>query len=58
MEEAEFLSDRIMILHEGKIKCIGTSLNLKNLHGEGYKINMVTIVFRSLILYNKKKPYF
>ena len=51
MEEAEFLSDRIMILHEGKIKCIGTSLNLKNLYGEGYKINMVTIVFRSLILY-------
>ena len=47
MEEAEFLSDRIMILHEGKIKCIGTTKakHLKQLkhikHLEHFKSQML-----------------
>jgi ATP-binding cassette subfamily A (ABC1) protein 3 len=30
MEEADILSDRIVVLVDGKIKCIGNSLFLKN----------------------------
>ena len=36
MSEAEFLSDRICIIKKGEMKCIGTSLELKDIYGEGY----------------------
>lgn len=41
MEEADVLSDRIMVVNRGLKKCIGTSLNLKNTYGEGYKLSLV-----------------
>ena len=36
MAEAEFLSDRICVLKKGVMQCIGTSLDLKNIFGDGY----------------------
>lgn len=41
MEEADALADRIAVVVDGKLKCIGTPLNLKNTYGEGYIINMI-----------------
>ena len=42
MEEADILADRIAIITEGKLRCIGTPLYLKNTFGEGYRISLVT----------------
>ena len=41
MEEAEYLSDRIMVLNEGEMKAIGTGLYLKNQFGNGYKLKLI-----------------
>ena len=41
MEEADILSDRIAIICDGKLKCIGTPLYLKNTFGDGYRITLV-----------------
>jgi len=40
MEEADALADKIAVVAEGKLKCIGTSLNLKNTFGDGYRISI------------------
>ena len=37
MEEADVLSDRITVIVEGILKCIGTPLYLKNTYGDGYR---------------------
>ena len=42
MEEADLLSDRLVVMVDGKFKCIGTSLYLKNNFGDGYRINIIT----------------
>eukprot|EP00761_Pharyngomonas_kirbyi_P004790 gb/GECH01004795.1/.p1 GENE.gb/GECH01004795.1/~~gb/GECH01004795.1/.p1 ORF type:complete len:886 (+),score=205.13 gb/GECH01004795.1/:1-2658(+) len=42
MEEADILSDRIAIMAHGHLRCIGTSLHLKNKFGVGYHITLVT----------------
>jgi len=42
MEEADVLSDRICVIVDGAIKCIGTSLYLKNQYGDGYRITIIT----------------
>ena len=42
MEEADVLGDKIVVIVEGKLKCIGTSLYLKNQFGAGYRISIVT----------------
>ena len=44
MEEAEVLADRIVVLSEGNLKCVGTSLFLKNNYGDGYRISLITQV--------------
>nr|UOU03310.1 ATP-binding cassette subfamily A1-like 3 [Brachionus rubens] len=36
LEEADVLSDRIAIIHQGKLQCCGSSLFLKNRFGSGY----------------------
>nr|QNH67915.1 ATP-binding cassette transporter subfamily A member 1-like protein X3 [Brachionus plicatilis] len=36
LEEADVLSDRIAIIHQGKLQCCGSSLFLKNKFGRGY----------------------
>jgi ABC-type multidrug transport system ATPase subunit len=41
MEEADILSDRIAVISDGKLKCVGTPLYLKNTFGDGYRISVV-----------------
>ena len=41
MSEAEFLSDRICVIKKGKMQCIGTSLELKNIYGDGYVLTFI-----------------
>jgi ABC-type multidrug transport system ATPase subunit len=43
MEEAEVLSDRIGIIVQGHLKCLGTQFKLKRVYGRGFKliINLV-----------------
>ncbi|KRX02291.1 P-loop containing nucleoside triphosphate hydrolase [Pseudocohnilembus persalinus] len=41
MEEAEALSDRIAIISQGSLQCIGRSLFLKNNFGDGYRLTIV-----------------
>jgi ATP-binding cassette subfamily A (ABC1) protein 3 len=38
MDEADILGDRIAIMAEGKVKCCGSSLFLKNRYGVGYNL--------------------
>ena len=38
MEEADILSDRIVVICGGRLREIGTSLYLKNHFGDGYKL--------------------
>ncbi|KAF9174646.1 hypothetical protein BGX21_009875 [Mortierella sp. AD011] len=40
MEEADILSDRIAIMTSGQLRCIGTSLHLKELYGTGFRLNV------------------
>eukprot|EP01104_Vermistella_antarctica_P004333 TRINITY_DN14803_c0_g1_i1.p1 TRINITY_DN14803_c0_g1~~TRINITY_DN14803_c0_g1_i1.p1 ORF type:complete len:874 (+),score=251.25 TRINITY_DN14803_c0_g1_i1:225-2846(+) len=40
MEEAERLSDSIAILSHGKLRTIGSSLQLKKTHGTGYRLTV------------------
>ena len=41
MEEAELLSDKIIVLNQGEIKCVGSPQQLKNMHGKGYRVSMI-----------------
>ena len=41
MDEADLLGDRIAIMAEGKLKCCGSSLYLKQLYGAGYRLTFV-----------------
>ena len=41
MSEAEFLSDRICVIKKGKMQCIGSSLELKNIYGDGYVLTFI-----------------
>ena len=41
MDEADILGDRIGIMNEGEISCIGTPLYLKNKYGTGYSLTVV-----------------
>jgi ATP-binding cassette subfamily A (ABC1) protein 3 len=38
MDEADILGDRIAIMAEGEVQCIGSSLFLKNRFGVGYNL--------------------
>jgi len=40
MEEADAICDRLMIMSEGEMKCIGVSADLKNRFGEGFKVSI------------------
>jgi ABC-type multidrug transport system ATPase subunit len=40
MEEAEVLSDRIGIIAQGRLKCIGTQYKLKRKYGNGFKLTL------------------
>lgn len=41
MSEAEFLSDRICVIKKGAMQCIGTSLDLKKIYGDGYILTFI-----------------
>jgi ABC-type multidrug transport system ATPase subunit len=40
MDEADLLADRIAIMSKGRLKCCGTSLNLKARFGLGYQLTL------------------
>ncbi|KAL7753206.1 hypothetical protein RI367_000981 [Sorochytrium milnesiophthora] len=42
MEETDALGDDICIIDHGQVQATGTSLELKNAHGTGYQINLLT----------------
>mmetsp|Transcript_40061 Transcript_40061/g.64977 ORF Transcript_40061/g.64977 Transcript_40061/m.64977 type:complete len:472 (+) Transcript_40061:135-1550(+) len=46
MEEAEALGDRIGIMAQGTLQCIGNSLHLKTRFGSGYHVSIVTAASR------------
>lgn len=41
MDEADILGDRIAIMAEGKLQCVGSSLFLKSAYGVGYTLTLV-----------------
>ncbi|TYZ60931.1 hypothetical protein PybrP1_004334 [[Pythium] brassicae (nom. inval.)] len=41
MDEADILGDRIAIMAEGELRCVGSSLFLKNRFGVGYRLSFV-----------------
>ena len=41
LEEADYLSDRVLVLHTGQVKAIGDPLSLKQRYGSGYQVRMV-----------------
>jgi len=40
MEESDFLSDRISIMARGRMRCIGSSISLKNKFGAGIRVSI------------------
>jgi len=50
MEEADVLGDRVAVMAHGRLKCIGTSLHLKNKYGLGYRLNLTTEPAKSQVL--------
>lgn len=47
MEEAELLSDKLCVLEEGQLRCIGAPLQLKNIYGDGYRVNILCSTHQS-----------
>ena len=41
MDEADLLGDRIAIINNGKLVCIGSSLFLRSRYGNGYYLTLV-----------------
>lgn len=41
MDEADYLGDRIAIMGDGQLKCLGSSVFLKNKFGVGYNLTIV-----------------
>lgn len=41
MEEADILSDRIIVVSDGKLRAIGTPLYLKNSIGNSYRLSLI-----------------
>lgn len=41
MDEADVLGDRIAILADGQLRCVGSSLFLKNRYGAGYNLTLI-----------------
>ncbi|XP_019697173.1 ATP-binding cassette sub-family A member 13 isoform X1 [Harpegnathos saltator] len=40
LDEADMLSDTVVVMHKGKILCTGSPLSLKMTHGRGYRMNV------------------
>jgi ABC-type multidrug transport system ATPase subunit len=52
MDEAEVLSDRIGIIVNGKLKCLGTQFKLKKVHGKGFKLSLHMIPYANIDMNN------
>lgn len=48
MEEAEVLSDRIGIIVNGQLRCLGTQYKLKKVYGKGFKLVVNMVNFNSI----------
>ena len=42
MEEADILGDRVCVMSHGRIQALGTTLRMKNLHGSGFKMTVMS----------------
>jgi len=40
LDEADMLSDTVVVMHKGKILCTGSPLSLKMTYGRGYRLNV------------------
>ncbi|XP_028982053.1 uncharacterized protein LOC107039836 isoform X2 [Diachasma alloeum] len=40
LDEADMLSDTVVVMHKGKILCTGSPLSLKTTYGQGYWLNL------------------
>ena len=40
MEDAEFISNRMVIMVDGRFKCLGSPAHLKNKFGSGYELDI------------------
>lgn len=54
MEEADILADRIAIMSEGKVHCLGSPLFLKNRYGVGYNLTVVRNISASAKEYSEQ----
>lgn len=54
MEEAEVLTDRIGIIVNGSLKCLGTQYKLKKVYGKGFKLVINLTSFNALALQNAR----
>jgi ATP-binding cassette subfamily A (ABC1) protein 5 len=48
MDEADILADRKAIIHDGQLKCMGSSLFLKKRFGVGYYL---TYLIRNIFIF-------
>lgn len=54
LDEADMLSDTVVIMHKGKILCNGSPLSLKMNYGQGYKVTVSFPVDDSRKIVNKE----
>jgi ABC-type multidrug transport system ATPase subunit len=43
MEEADVLGDQIAVMAKGKLRALGSGIQLKNLYGAGYRIGLTVL---------------
>ena len=59
MEEADVLADRVCVMVKGRLRCIGSSLFLKELYGKGHRLTLNierTVVDKVVSSINKLCP--
>ncbi|XP_060560202.1 phospholipid-transporting ATPase ABCA1-like [Ruditapes philippinarum] len=64
MDEADVLGDRIAIISQGRLCCIGSSLFLKNHYGNGYYLTLVRsdndidedLILKEQLMMNQDRP--
>ena len=44
MEEAEVLCDRVAIMAEGRLRCIGSAADIKHRFGDAFKLTIHTTI--------------
>lgn len=50
MEEAEILGEKIAIIVDGKLRTVGSSLHLKNKHSSGYRLQIIPVQGKQLMI--------